>query len=246
MMGRVNSPGVFTAIPSAKVTIGPSGGRSPAYGAQARTCTPMIRIFGLMCFSASATPPVKPPPPSGTRTIARSAMSSASSRPSVACPATTIGSSYGWQKFIPVSSARERASATASFNVSPPSVSVAPYERTDSIFESDAPAGTKISQGTPKWRAANAMACAWLPALPATTPDCAASPSEVSLFIAPRILNEPVRCKFSAFKTTLPPKRSDKVSDSVMGVRFTTPAPASRAARMAAESIGGVVMQALP
>ena len=38
---------------------------------------------------------------------------------------------------------------TASDRVSPPSVRVAPYERTASIFEMDAPAGTKTTPSLP-------------------------------------------------------------------------------------------------
>ena len=134
--------------------------------------------------------------------------------------------------------ARSRARETAASSVSPPSLRVAPYERTDSIFDSDAPDGTKISQGMPRLRAANAMAWAWLPALPATTPDVAASPRVATLFIAPRILNDPVRCRFSAFSTTVPPHMSDSAADSVTGVCFTTPVPAARAARTDSGEIG--------
>ncbi len=54
---------------------------------------------------------------------------------------------------------------------------------------------------TPASRAAQATACAWLPALAATTPAARwASPSVDSLLTAPRILNEPVRWRFSAFR----------------------------------------------
>jgi hypothetical protein len=57
------------------------------------------------------------------------------------------------------------------------------------------------------------------------------------LFIAPRILNAPVRCRFSALSTTLPPSISDRVTDGTTGVCFTTSRPASTASRMASRPI---------
>ena len=63
----------------------------------------------------------------------------------------------------------------------------------------------KTSHGTPRARAASASAWAWLPALPATTPRAHASPSAASLFSAPRILNEPVRCRYSALSSDASP-----------------------------------------
>ena len=100
----------------------------------------------------------------------------------------------------------------------------------------DAPSGTKISQGTPRCRAAKATAWAWLPALPATTPSCACGPRSRSLDSAPLILNEPVLCRLSALSTTFPPMRSPMVVLDTIGVRLTTPSPAMRACRMSSGS----------
>ncbi len=61
------------------------------------------------------------------------------------------------------------------------------------------------SHGTPRARAACASACAWLPALPVTTPAAQRSPSVLTLFAAPRTLNEPVRWRFSALSPTSTP-----------------------------------------
>ena len=111
----------------------------------------------------------------------------------------------------------------------------------------EAPAGTKISHGTPAARAAKATAWAWLPALPATTPTRARSPRSASLARAPRILNEPVRWRFSAFSTTSPPQRSDSHVDVTTGVALTIPAPAAAARAMSASdgsSGGGGVVTA--
>jgi hypothetical protein len=110
---------------------------------------------------------------------------------------------------------------------------VAPYDLQASILVIDAPTGTKISQATPRSRAAAAIAWAWLPALPAVTPARARSPSTASLLMAPRILNEPVRCRFSAFTTTRPPVAADSTGDESTGVRTTVAATASRARRIA-------------
>ena len=47
---------------------------------------------------------------------------------------------------------------------------------------------------------------------------------------APRILNEPVRCRFSALSTTTPPTRSEIVRDDSTGVRRAIASTAGRAA----------------
>ena len=109
-----------------------------------------------------------------------------------------------------------------------------------------APVGTKISHGTPKCRAANARAWAWLPALPAVTPAAAAEPSEATLFIAPRILKAPVRCRLSAFSTTSPPVCSDSAADVTTGVRLAATEATVLAARIsssvtAAASMTGIL-----
>src|SRR4051794_35188717 len=88
----------------------------------------------------------------------------------------------------------------------------------------------KTSQCTPRARAAKASACAWLPALPQTTPRLHASPAAETLFSAPRILNEPVRCSDSAFSRTFaPPARSLSVADGRTGVWRATSPTAARA-----------------
>ena len=74
---------------------------------------------------------------------------------------------------------------------------------------------------------------------PAVTPRDAASPRDANLFMAPRILKLPVRCRFSAFRTTLPPVRCDKLYDPVTGVCCTTDWPAARAASMSFRVIVG-------
>ena len=63
------------------------------------------------------------------------------------------------------------------------------------------------------------------------------SPSAASLAATPRTLNEPVRCRFSAFSTTSPPARSEIVREDSIGVRRATVCTASRAALMSS-SVG--------
>ena len=104
-----------------------------------------------------------------------------------------------------------------------------------------APAGTKMSHGTPKWLAANASAWAWLPALPAVTPRRARSPSDDSLLMAPRILKAPVRCRLSAFNTTSRPVCRANAADVTTGVCLATVDVTVRAARMSS-SVTDVAM----
>src|SRR3954470_9237407 len=176
-----------------------------------------------------ATPLASPPPPTGTTTLARWGTSSSSSRPSVPCPATTSGSSKGCTKAMPASRARSLAAATHSSTEVPQRCTTAPSSLQPSTFDSGASTGMKTSHGTPRARAAWASAQAWLPALPPVTPRAHESPSAASLFSAPRILNEPVRWRFSAFSATSPPARCVRVSDGSTGVSLATSALARRA-----------------
>src|SRR5439155_1496480 len=101
----------------------------------------------------------------------------------------------------------------------------------------------KIVAGTPASRAAQATDWPWLPAVAATTPAARSeSVSEAILLTAPRILNDPVRCRFSAFSRTLRPVARENVSDGKTGVTFATPSMRSRAARMSA-SVGPIAVQ---
>ena len=78
-----------------------------------------------------------------------------------------------------------------------------------STFAIGASCGMKIVAAIPSSRAAHATAWPWLPALAAITPAArSASPSDASLLTAPRILNEPVRCRFSALSQTVARRRA--------------------------------------
>src|SRR5712691_1200720 len=98
----------------------------------------------------------------------------------------------------------------------------------------------KIVAGTPSARAAQATDWPWLPAVAATTPAARSVPlSWWILLTAPRILNDPVRCRFSALSSTGRPVRRASVSELNTGVSRATPASRSRAALMSA-SVGAV------
>ena len=72
----------------------------------------------------------------------------------------------------------------------------------------------KIVARIPSSRAAHATAWPWLPALAAITPAArSAGESVASVFTAPRILNEPVRWRFSALSSVSPPVSRHSVSE---------------------------------
>ena len=71
----------------------------------------------------------------------------------------------------------------------------------------------KIVALIPASRAAHATAWPWFPALAATTPArFSLSESEAILLTAPRILNDPVRWRFSALRLTCRPICFESVS----------------------------------
>ena len=105
-----------TAMPSAMVAAAGTVTRSPAWRAAripgiSSLCTPVTRTAGLSALRATATPPMSPPPPTGTMTASRSGTCSASSRAIVPCPAMTRGSSKGWMNTRPRSTSISRARA---------------------------------------------------------------------------------------------------------------------------------------
>ena len=58
---------------------------------------------------------------------------------------------------------------------------------------------------------------------------------------APRILNEPVRWRFSHFSHTGPPQQPERSRGPAIGVRATTPARSARAACTSASPTGWAV-----
>src|SRR5271156_43571 len=91
--------------------------------------------------------------------------------------------------------------------------------------------------GTPPPRAESASAAAWLPDDGATTPFFASSSvSEKTAFVAPRILNEPVFCKFSHLKKSCAPAIPSSEAQVSTPVRWICGATRFCAARIAARS----------
>src|SRR4051812_38491367 len=94
----------------------------------------------------------------------------------------------------------------------------------------------KMVAASPRARAAYASDWPLLPALAVTTPVTSGSRVEI-LLRAPRSLNEPVRCRFSALSAIAPPPVvRERKRDSITWVRRTTSAITSRAASMSASA----------
>src|SRR5262245_51164053 len=101
----------------------------------------------------------------------------------------------------------------------------------------------KIVARAPSSRAAHATAWPWLPALAAITPASRSAGERLATVLtAPRILNEPVRCRFSAFRTTSRPTWREIVSEPYTGVSRASAPIRARAASTSARV--GVVLVA--
>src|SRR6267143_639369 len=99
--------------------------------------------------------------------------------------------------------------------------------------------GITIQAGTPRHAAAQATAAPWLPLDCVTMPF--ATPSFVReriAFEAPRILKEPVFCRFSHLKKSCAPVMAFKDADVRTGVRWLLGVMRACAARMASQ-LGG-------
>src|SRR5919199_3690517 len=110
-------------------------------------------------------------------------------------------------------------------------MTVAPYPSVAARLAAGASSGMRIVAGVPRSAADRATAWAWLPDDQAHTPRASSSPDnrEIRLY-APRNLNAPARCRFSAFSSSVAPVRSSRVRDVSTGVRWATPASLSAAA----------------
>src|SRR6266852_76432 len=106
-------------------------------------------------------------------------------------------------------------------------------------FTAGAFLGMTIQAGTPRHAAAQATAAPWLPLDCVTIPfDASFSVRERIAFEAPRILNEPVSCRFSHLKMSCAPVMAFKEADVRTGVRWILGAMSACAARMASQ-LGG-------
>src|ERR1700675_2167480 len=94
-----------------------------------------------------------------------------------------------------------------------------------------------IQAGMPRQRAASDRAAAWFPEDGATTPrEASSSLNEKTAFVAPRILKEPVFCRFSHLKKRLAPAISSSEEQVTTGVRWICGAMRWQAARIASRS----------
>src|SRR5271154_5136187 len=91
--------------------------------------------------------------------------------------------------------------------------------------------------GIPRQRAAWDSAAAWLPEEGAATPNFACSSvREKTALVAPRILNEPVFCRFSHLKKSCAPAISSSEAQVSTAVRWICGVTRFWAARIAARS----------
>src|SRR5919201_1677390 len=105
--------------------------------------------------------------------------------------------------------------------------------------------GMKTVAFAPSSRAAHATAWPWLPALAATTPARFSSSDSVAILLtAPRTLNAPVSCRFSAFSHTSRPHMCVSVPDPYTGVTRAIPSIRARASWISA-SVGTTVVAKL-
>ena len=117
--GKIFSPGVFTAVPSAMVFTFGSVVTFPAFKdaciqlAPAGS-TPMTLILGFKSFASVETPVASPPPPIGTKIYSTNGSSLKISMAMLPWPVATAKSSNGWIKVYPFSSANSYAFAQAS------------------------------------------------------------------------------------------------------------------------------------
>ena len=149
-------PTVGTARPSASVGPGMSNLTTlPAANAAAieghrSGSTPMTMTFGLIVFTASATPAMSPPPPTGTTIASTSLMSSRISRPTLPAPAMMLKSSNPLMYFIPWFSTNRFAASAASAMESPSKMTFAPNARHFEIFVRGAMEGMSTVTGMPR------------------------------------------------------------------------------------------------
>ena len=196
--------------------------------------TPTTRTAGRNAFTATATPASSPPPPAGTRISVTSGHCSRISSPIVPCPAMTASSSNGGTRIRPSRSAIARASTCASSRLAPWSTTRAPYRVAAEIFASGANDGITTVTLRPAVVPASAIPCAWFPALAATSPAPAApGASDATKFVAPRILNDPVRWNCSHFSDTSTPAASESAGESNTGVSRIAGLMTARARRIA-------------
>ena len=182
----------------------------------------MISACGARWRRYEPTPLIKPPPPVAMNMASRSGNWRVSSTPMVPCPATTYGSLYGDTYVRPDSRAAVRAANSAASGSSPTIRMRAPWSRILSRFAGFTWALRNTSASMPRNFAAVATPRPWLPVEEVMTPAAAAAGLRlISLLVAPRSLNEPVRCNCSSLAKAGPVRAPPSVAIGTKGVSCT-------------------------
>src|SRR5579872_6566376 len=145
-------------------------------------------------------PQDNPPPPQGITTASRSGKSSNNSNPIVPLPAITSGSSKAWIK-VASTPGNDRVSKVRHQSANGTLITHPPMRSTAATLVAGAVSGATMVARMPIRLAQNATPCAILPADAVSTPrsNCSRGVRAITL-AAPRILNDPMGCKFSSFR----------------------------------------------
>ena len=189
-------------MPSASVATGPSTGAPPAYGLHARGLDADDADVGPQRLDRDRDADGQPAAAERHDDAARGRRCPRAA-PVRACPGRRRRPGRRTGGRTPCRRLGELlAAAIASSTVAPPSITIAP-KAAARLDLGDRRAGrdedlARHADAGRRTRSPGRGCRRCPPSRPALT----ASPSEASLFIAPRILNEPVRCRFSALSTT--------------------------------------------
>ena len=182
--GKIVSPGVFTAVPSAIVLTPFNVTGCPAFKDSWRQfapagSTPMTLIFGFNILARVETPVESPPPPTGTKIISTVGSSFTISIAIEPWPVATSKSSKGWTKVYPCSAANSFAFSQASSYTLPWRTTSAPSSFVRFTFNKGVVVGITTIAGAPNFLAAYATPCAWFPAEAVISPFCLSSSESV-------------------------------------------------------------------
>ena len=181
MSASVSSPGRLTAMPSAIVSAASTSTGSPRLQRRReRRARLDLHADDLDRRAARTSPRSRRRSPArrrrpGRRPSRGRATSSSSSSPSVPWPATTSGSSNGCTNAMPASLGARARPPRRSRRPTPAAVHDAAPSAARALDLGDRRLARHedLARDAARRAAANASACAWLPALPATTPSAA-------------------------------------------------------------------------
>ncbi len=105
------APRLSAIVSTASIATGSPASRLCRIESAPRGSTPNTWQPGAICFTAAATPAMRPPPPTGTTTASSNGSCSQSSTPSVEVPRIVASPSNGWTKSLPSSRSISRTRA---------------------------------------------------------------------------------------------------------------------------------------